>query len=85
MRILKYKIMEIIWIERKQETDNYYITKAKFKTFFGKKFTATCITEKKGLRTRYFRTGRLVRIRLWTSFIVFLESDLNYMHMVGED
>ena len=71
--------MKIIWIERKQETNNYYLTKVKFRTWWGKEFISTCITEKGMSFTKYFETGDYIPTSLWTPFLAFLESDMDYM------
>jgi len=71
--------MKIIYIERLETTDSYYITKAKFKNLWGKEFISTCITEKKIKHTKFFDTGYCIPVSLWNSFLAFLESDKDYI------
>jgi hypothetical protein len=73
--------MKLIWIERKEETDNYQFTKAKFKPLWGEEFISTCVTEKGMSCTKYFDSGNDIPVSLWTPFIAFLESDLNYIYI----
>ena len=71
--------MKIIWIERGQETNKYYLTKAKFRTWWGKEFISICVTEKGMSSTKYFENGDSIPVGLWTSFHAFLESDMNFI------
>lgn len=73
--------MKIIWIEKKEETYNYYITKAKFKTWWGKTIIKTCITEKGMSWTNFYDSGMSIPVNLWEPFRVFLESKKDYFEV----
>jgi hypothetical protein len=69
--------MKIIWIERKQKTETFQFTKIKFKTWLGKEFVATCITDDPV--TRFYDSGKSIPFQLWHSVVAFLESDMDYL------
>lgn len=71
--------MRLTKIEKLEETDTYWITKASFKTcntWFGKEYVEICISKKKMSSTQFFSTGKNLPVELWEPFRAFLESKM---------
>lgn len=66
--------MTIVKIERKQKTESEDYTLITFKTWWGGKFTETCITPSWGLGTNYAKNGNSIDALLWSVVKGFLRT-----------